>query len=219
MVLIFDMDGVIVDNHQWHLNAFIEFGKRHGLNITRESFSKYFGSTNFLIMNSLFDGKVSESEIEQFSKEKEQIYRDLYVSTIKPIEGLPAFLAIAQKLGIPIALATSAPKENVIFTLRETGLEKYFEVITDSSSVTRGKPDPQVYRITAEKLGVQPNECIVFEDSIAGIASAKSAGMHVIGVATTYKSKELLMYVNEIIVNFEAPEKLIERLQQVIKSQ
>lgn len=219
MVLIFDMDGVIVDNHQWHLDAFIEFGKRHGLHITRESFSKYFGSTNSLIMNSLFDGKISKSEIELFSHEKEEIYREMYLPSIKPVEGLPAFLSKARDMDIRIALATSAPKENVIFTLRETGLEKYFKVITDSSSVTRGKPDPQVYRITAEKLGVQPNECIVFEDSIAGIASAKSAGMHVLGVATTYKSKELLMYVNEIIVNFEAPEKLIEKLQQVIKSQ
>jgi beta-phosphoglucomutase len=213
------MDGVIVDNHQWHLDAFIEFGKRHGLHITRENFSKYFGSTNSLIMNSLFGGKLTKAEIESLSNEKEEIYREMYRSSIQPVAGLQSFLSKIEELGIKIALATSASKENVTFTLQATGLESYFQIITDASSVTHGKPDPQVYLVTAQKLGVQPYECIVFEDSIAGIASAKSAGMQVIGVATTYKSQELLMYVNEIIMNFEAPEKLIERLQQITKSQ
>jgi beta-phosphoglucomutase-like phosphatase (HAD superfamily) len=75
--------------------------------------------------------------------------------------------------------------------------------------VKHGKPDPEIYLLTAEKLGVKPCDCIVFEDSIAGIQSALSAGMRVIGVATTHKSEELLTYVNEIIMNFEAANRLI----------
>lgn len=209
MVLIFDMDGVIADNYKWHLAAFVEFGNRHGLNITREEFGQHFGSTNHVIMNSLFSKKLSEEEIVELADEKETIYRELYRPFINPVEGLPAFLEYASNHGIAIALATSAPSENVTFTLEATGLKKYFGVITDSSMVKHGKPDPEIYLLTATKLGVKPSECIVFEDSVPGIMAAKNAGMRVIGVATTHKSSELLMYVNEIILNFEAAAELI----------
>ena len=111
-----------------------------------------------------------------------------------------------------MAVATSAPKENVSFTLKATGLEKYFNVITDSSMVKSGKPDPEISLVTAEKLGVRPADCIVFEDSVPGILSAKNAGMFVVGVATTHKTKDLLKFVNEIIMNFEAPEVLYKKL-------
>jgi beta-phosphoglucomutase len=211
MVFIFDMDGVIVDNHQWHFEAWFEFGRRHGLNISQEEFSRYFGSTNHLVLKSLFGDTISEQEITSMGNEKEAIYRELYRPFIKPVDGLPLFLQNASDRGIPMALATSAPFENVKFTLDATGLERYFKVITDSSMVSRGKPDPQVYQITAAKLGVQPSECIVFEDSVPGILSAKRAGMRVIGVATTHKSDELLMYVNEIIMNFDAADKQIDQ--------
>ena len=214
MVLIFDMDGVIVDNHKWHLEAWIEFGRRHGLKTTPEEFSASFGSTNHLIMNSLFDGKITEEDILAFGREKEALFRALYRPFIKPVDGLPAFLQYAREKGIPIALATSAPAENVKFTLEATGLEGYFDLITDSSMVSRGKPDPQVYLLTAAKLGVSPSDCIVFEDSVPGIQSATKAGMRVIGVATTHKSAELLMYVTEIIMNFGAAYSIIGNQQQ-----
>ena len=216
MVLIFDMDGVIVDNHTWHFEAWVEFGKRHGFIITREEFGKYFGSTNHMVLSSLFENKLTEEEISILGEEKELIYRELYRPFIKPVAGLKAFLQYATDQGIRLALATSAPFENIKFTLEATGLENYFSVINDSSMVTKGKPDPQVYLITAEKLGVQPTDCIVFEDSVPGILSALDAGMHVIGVATTHKSDELMMFVNKIIMNFEAPDKLLGKLREVI---
>ena len=215
MVLIFDMDGVIVDNHQWHFEAYIEFGKRHNLKITREEFGNYFGTSNHFIMKSIFGENISEEEIIAFSEEKESIYREMYQPFIKPVQGLQAFLQYASKHRIPVALATAAPSENVKFTLQETGLESYFNVITDASMVSRAKPDPQVYLITATKLGVQPSECIVFEDSVPGIMAAQNAGMRVVGMATTHKPEELLKYVNEIILNFENAESLITKRRSV----
>jgi beta-phosphoglucomutase family hydrolase len=206
MVIIFDMDGVIVDNHQWHFKAWVEFGLQHGIKITKEEFSRHFGSTNELIITGLFGNNFSSEEIIALGEEKEAIYRQLYKPVIKPVEGLKGFLQYLKDNGIPIALATSAPGSNVEFTLDATGLKDFFNVITDSSMVSRGKPDPEVYLVTAAKLGVAPAECVVFEDSVAGIQSALNAGMHVIGVATTLKSEELLMYVKEIIMNFDAAE-------------
>lgn len=218
MVLIFDMDGVIVDNHMWHFEAWVEFGKRHGFIITKEEFGKYFGSTNQWVLSSLFENKLTKEEISILGEEKETIYRELYQPCIKPVEGLKAFIQYASDQGIQMALATSAPYKNVKFTLEATGLENYFDVITDSSMVSKGKPDPQVYMITAEKLGVQPADCIVFEDSVPGILSALNAGMNVIGVATTHKPDELIMYVNKIIMNFEAPEKLLGKLLELVNN-
>jgi HAD superfamily hydrolase (TIGR01509 family) len=204
MVFIFDMDGVLVDNHKWHFEAWVEFGKKYGLEISAEDFSRQFGSTNHQVLVSLFGNVLSAEEIIALGNEKEGIYRQLYLPFIKPVDGLPEFLQYIYEIGIPIALATSAPPENVEFTLNGTGLKKYFSVITDSAMVTRGKPDPQVYLFTAAKLGVEPADCIVFEDSVAGIKSATRAGMRVIAVATTHKPEELLMYSNEIIMNFDA---------------
>lgn len=203
MVLIFDMDGVIVDNHQFHFDAFVEFGKRHGLTITRESFNPNFGRTNSEIMKSLFGEGITDAEIEILAQEKEEMYRQLYKPHIKPVSGLPEFLQQAASHKLPIALATSAPAENVHFTLTETGLRGYFSVITDASMVSHGKPDPEVYLLTAARLGVEPSECVVFEDSFSGIEAAQRAGMRVIGVATTYKPEALASNVKEIMLNFE----------------
>lgn len=214
MVFIFDMDGVVVDNANWHLDAFAEFGKKHGLDYPKEEYIKYFGNTNQTIMNSLFNTHLSNDKLVALAEEKETIYRELYGPYIKPVEGLPAFLESAQNQGISIALATSAPTANVDFTLDSTGLKKYFGTITDASMVKHGKPDPEIYLLTAARLGVQPSECVVFEDSMAGIQSALGAGMRVIGVATTHKSEELLMYVSEIIMNFGAADKLVNQLIQ-----
>jgi len=209
MVLIFDMDGVIIDNYQWHLESYVEFGRRHNMIITLKDFGKYFGNSNHFIMKSIFGENISEEDIIAFGEEKEAIYREMYLPVIEPVKGLPAFLQYASGKGIPIALATAAPKENVKFTLDATDLAHYFNTITDASMVERGKPDPQVYLVTAEKLGVQPSECIVFEDSIPGITAAKHAGMRVIGVATTHTADELRGYLNEVIINFENAEKLL----------
>ena len=213
MVFIFDMDGVIVDNAEWHLKAFAEFGKRHGLVKEKEDYTRYFGNTNQTIMDSLFNTQLSPDKLNALAKEKEIIYRELYRPFIKPVQGLPVFLKNASERAIPIALATSAPPENVDFTLNSTGLKKYFSIISDASMVKHGKPDPEIYLLTAAKLGVHPSDCIVFEDSIAGIQSALSAGMRVIGVATTHKPEELVTYVNEIIMNFEAAHNIIYKTE------
>jgi len=212
------MDGVIVDNHEWHFKAWVEFGRRHGIGITEKEFRKYFGSTNQLVLQSLFGNELTEKEMEEFAEEKEAVYRDLYRPYITAVKGLPSYLRLVYDQGFTIALATSAPMANVKFTLAATGLEKYFSIITDSAMVSRGKPDPQVYLLTADKLGVKPAECIVFEDSVPGILSAQKAGMQVIGVATTHNYDELLMYVNKIIMNFEAGEKLPGRDAYLQKS-
>jgi HAD superfamily hydrolase (TIGR01509 family) len=101
------------------------------------------------------------------------------------------FLEELESAGIQKAIATSAPRANVDFTLRYTQTEKYFRVILDEAFVTRGKPDPEIYLKTAAALGYTPAQCVVIEDSLSGVRAGKSAGCKVIGITTTHTPQEL----------------------------
>jgi beta-phosphoglucomutase len=114
---------------------------------------------------------------------------------------------------IPRAIATSAPRANVDFTLEKTGTAKYFQVILDESFVSKGKPDPEIYLKTAAALKFTPGNCVVFEDSLSGVKAGKAAGCKVVGVTTTHSRQELAE-TDLVIDNFEDldPQELINRL-------
>jgi HAD superfamily hydrolase (TIGR01509 family) len=118
-----------------------------------------------------------------------------------------------EEQSIPRAIATSAPRENVDFTLRHTATKKFFSTILDESFVTHGKPDPEIYLKTAAAIGFKPEQCIVLEDSLSGVKSGKAAGCKVIGITTTH-TREELTETDLIIDNFVGldPSKLIRDL-------
>ncbi len=189
--VIFDMDGVVVNNFYYHQKAWELFCQKYNLRFGDDFRTKVFGGTNHDHLRVFFGRELSENEIAIYATEKEQIYRTIYKSHIEPVRGLPDFLAKLKHDRVPIALATSSPGENVEFVLSNTGLKGYFQIILDAASVKHGKPDPEIYLETAKTLGAQPSKCIVFEDSNPGIKSARSAGMKVIGLTTTLKMNEL----------------------------
>jgi len=133
-------------------------------------------------------GDIPESRVREFANEKEVLFRDLYKNHIKLITGLHPFLQELHEHLIPMAIATSAPADNVSFTFDHTGIEKYFEVILDESAIINGKPDPEIYLRTADRLGYAPENCIVIEDSLSGVESARRAGCKVVGITTTHES-------------------------------
>ncbi len=198
--LIFDMDGVVVNNDRYHCFSWIEFAERHGKKVGFDEVKSWFGNTNKTILENLFDNKLSMEQIKTMGNEKEEIYRKMYAPDIKPVEGLGAFLASIDDT-FHIGLATSAPPENVAFVLKETGLNSYFDSVTDASDITIGKPDPEIFMKAAEKLGIKPDQCLVFEDSFHGIEAGRRAGMLVVGVATTH-SKEGLNNTDYVIRDF-----------------
>jgi beta-phosphoglucomutase len=188
---IFDMDGVIVDNDVYHFRAWGELCKNYGIQVSDEEVRSWFGNTNPMIIRNLFGENVDQKFIDKMGSEKETLYRDTYLPDIKPVKGLEAFLSDLFDSGIMIAMATSAPTENVDFVLRNTGFGRYFTHIIDSSMIKEGKPSPEIYNKTAGVLGLKPTECLVFEDSFHGIESALRAGMKVVGVATTHTKEKL----------------------------
>lgn len=211
---IFDMDGVIADSNPYHEIALRQFSERHGFRLTEEDLrNTIFGRTNKDWIPQLF-GTADPEAIARYAKEKEALYRELYAPHIRPVEGLIDFLDKLRAEGIPRAIATSAPRANVDFTLEKTGTASYFDVILDESFVSRGKPDPEIYLKTAEALNMPPSRCIVFEDSISGVLSATAAGCRVIGITTTHTSEEFPP-VDRVIDDFRGlePLELIAELQ------
>ncbi len=199
------MDGVIVDNHRYHLKAWLSFFEKHDISMSEAEYKeKVNGRVMHTVLPQLLNRELSSEEIRTLGEQKETAYREAYRKDIRPTLGLVAFLKELQQNDIPRAIATSAPPANVNFTLDSTGLRTYFPVIVDDTMVTHGKPDPEVYLLSAEQLKMPPARCIVFEDAILGIQAGKNAGMYVVGVATTHTREELENTEADYVVdNFE----------------
>lgn len=188
---IFDMDGTMINNMEYHKKAWKEFAKRHGLDLTDEEFKeKLSGKKNDQIFNMIFNKELTTEEIAQYTDEKESVYRELYAADIEPVPGLHDVLTTLQSAGKKLAVATTAPKDNRDFGFKALGLENTFSVILGDEHVTKGKPHPEIYLEAAKMLGIDPSRCIVFEDSPPGIQSGKEAGMKVISILTTHTEED-----------------------------
>lgn len=189
--IIFDMDGVIIDNISYHIEALKIFLRQFGKEVTDEEFQNHYNGRTIQEVISGLKPEADPTEVMRLAEEKEKIYRDLYSAHLAPTPGLMDFLPKAKKAGLKMAVATSAITANADFTLDGLGIRKYFHAVIDSTMVIKGKPDPQIYLKAAEELNILPENCVVMEDALAGIQSAKNAGMDVIGLYTSLKKEEL----------------------------
>jgi beta-phosphoglucomutase len=200
--ILFDMDGVLVDNMSYHIDAWKSFCNTYRIRLTDDEITNYVnGRIAKEVLEYLFKKSLSTAEVARYSEEKEKIYREHYKPHIKPTEGLLTFLQSMQDKGVLMAVATSAPPANVGFTLDSIGVKHFFSAIVDATFVERGKPDPQIYLTTAGKLHAEPSRCIVFEDSLSGVQSGLNAGMKVIAISTTHTKEELQQQQPHLIIS------------------
>ncbi len=192
--ILFDMDGVLVDNMAAHAVAFEKFCEQFGCENVTERLYKCAGMGNDQIMDIMLPAEVvAERGKAALSAEKEAIYREIYADTIKPVDGLIEMLRELKALGVKCAVGSSGCRENVEFVVEKCGLREFFEGYVYSDLVTRCKPDPEIYLTAAKQLGLDPSECLVFEDALVGIESARRAGVaKVIALTTTISRCELL---------------------------
>lgn len=200
--IIFDMNGVIVDDNEFHKQAFFELCKNHSRNLTEKEFKENIsGRRNKDIFNYLF-GNISSKQFREFENEKESLYRSLYKPFKKPIPGLVDFLYNAKEVGTPLAIATGAPIENRSYILDDLCLRDFFSAIVGPEDISKGKPDPEIFLTSAKLLGVNPKYCIGIEDSISGFKAIKAAGMYCIGITTTHKYYDIRQYCDKVIDDF-----------------
>ena len=187
--VIFDIDGTIVDNMHLHAEAFAVFAGRHGLPpLTKDDRARLDGRRNSEIFPILFKRDVPRDEWIAYEQEKEGLYRELSRGRLAPLKGLHQLIDRLKDDGIPMALATSAPRLNVEHTLAELDLAGAFPIIVRGDEVARGKPAPDVFIEAARRLGVDAAECVVFEDAPMGIEAAQAAGMRVVALTTSFQA-------------------------------
>jgi beta-phosphoglucomutase len=212
--VLFDMDGVIIDSNPYHKDAWLEFCRRYQVELKEEDVPRYiYGKTNKTALVDVFQREFSPEESFRLSEEKEAIYRDLHRADIRLIKGLDHLLDAFEQHQIPLAVCTNAPVANLDFTLEETGIRPYFEVLIDASKVSKGKPDPEIYLKAAQLLQVPAERCIVMEDSTVGVEAGLRAGMKVVGITTTH-TREELAHTHLVIDDFD--ELTVDRLAALL---
>ena len=219
--IIFDFDGVITDSEILHLRAFNRVLAQYGIEITTKDYYKdYLGLTDVdcfqLVANKGrlgLDGR----EIKTLVKQKNQVFGELAKTGGRTIEGVRDFLEMLKQNNIPMAICSGAVLSEIALILEEARLRPFFAVIVSAEQVKKGKPDPQGYLLTLQKLsrivspaeaGIQnpilPDQCIVIEDSHWGLEAAKAAGMHTVAVTNSYDADQLAV-----------AEKIIDHLNQM----
>ena len=185
--VLFDMDGVLVNNTQAHVKAFEIFCERYGVEDWQHKLQTAFGMGNDDIMRLIMPEEViREKGLAALGDEKEAVYREIYAPEIEPMPGLVALLGKLRDAGIRCAVGSSGCRENVDFVLSNCGITDYFSCIVSGDRVTRCKPDPEIYLLAAEGLHLPSAECLVFEDARVGITAARRAGAgRIVALATT----------------------------------
>ena len=188
--VLWDMDGVIVDTYHGHLVAWKQALAEAGVDFTEETFLQTFGMNNRLILTHVFGREPSETRLSQISNRKEELFRRDMKNTVKVLPGVIDWLGKFKTWNVRQAVASSAPQANIDAILGEFSLREYFDADVAGEKM-RGKPYPDIFLLAAERLGANPAECLVIEDSVAGVEAAKKAGCACLAVLTTNQGEAL----------------------------
>jgi len=179
--VIFDMDGVLVDSAEPHWRSWQLLAEENGKTLTKEVFAATFGRQNKDIIPMIF-GPASLERITALADRKETIYRDLIREQPPIVSGAVALVRELHCAGIPMAVGSSGPPANIQLVLAAMGVADIITIIVSSLDVTRGKPDPLVFSLACERLGLPPGRCVVVEDAPVGIEAAKAAGAKAVAI-------------------------------------
>jgi beta-phosphoglucomutase len=196
---IFDVDGTMVDNKDFHEKAWIELCRRYGINLTSEDYRRRIHARpNDRIIPDIFGVGIDKEKANNIALEKEMIYRELYRPNIEPVKGLIKLLNELKTHNVPCAAASNSPKGNVDLVLDELNIRDYYDSVICADDVSNGKPDPEIFLISAARLQLAPRQCIVFEDSAQGFEAAKRACTPCIAI-TAGANKECLAGISGLM--------------------
>ena len=176
--VIFDMDGVIFDSERAYMVCCIEVGKKYNLENVEEVCLKCIGINSRETARILYESYGDSFPLEKYRQEVYELFREVYGNGKLPVkEGVQELLGYLKSAGVPMAIASSTKSSDVKMELDEAGLLKYFDKVIGGEMVERSKPEPDIFLKAAEELGMEPENCLVIEDSHNGVRAAYTAGM------------------------------------------
>ncbi len=201
--VIFDFDGVITDSEILHLRAFNRSLAPYGIEIsTKDYYANYLGYSDFDCYKALIDNGVLKIEPQQIANvvsQKSRIFEELTKTEGRTIEGVHEFLRMLKHNKVPMAICSGSLMAEIEVILDEAKLRQFFVVIVSAEQVKKGKPSPEGFLLTLQKLNkkfrppIAAGECIVIEDSRWGLQAAHAAGMHTIAVTNSYGADQLTL--------------------------
>jgi len=183
--VIFDMDGVLIDSFEPHKRSWQQMARERGVKMTDEQFAATFGRTSRDIIRRLWDEGVSDEQIRRMDDRKEALFRDLLREHLPAMPGALELIDDLAAHGFKLGVGSSGPPENVNLVVDSLGLKDRLTGIVTGMDVTRGKPDPQVFLLAAERMKIDPARCAVVEDAVHGITAARRAGMTAVALTGT----------------------------------
>lgn len=191
--VIFDVDGVLVDSYHAHYRSWQLACREFGLEMTLDQFVATFGRTSREIIVELWSDKfATPAMVAQLDDRKEELFRDILRHDFPRMDGAVELIDDLHRSGFRLAVGSSGPPDNVHLVLDQLQRRWAFQGVVTALDVQKGKPDPQVFLLSAQRVGVAPQHCAVIEDAPVGVAAAHAAGMKCIAIASTGRLRESL---------------------------
>lgn len=187
---LFDLNGTMINDMPYHINAWHRLLNNMGADISLEETKLQCYGKNHELLDRIFPGRFSEQEKQVISVEKEKAYQEGFRPHLKLLDGLGDFLEKAHRGEIKMAIGSAAILMNIDFVLDGLGVRKYFSGIVSADDVAMSKPNAETYLKCAGILGVEPGDCLVFEDSPKGTEAARHAGMDCVVITTMHQPEE-----------------------------
>lgn len=202
--IIFDMDGTLIDSTDADYQAWKRLFKEFNIDLTYEKYYPLLGKKSVDVISSQLN--LEGDEVKKALDKKMFFYRQVVEENgMKLIPGADKAIEHCRSLPLKLALATSSRREKMNMMMEMMGFLKFFDAIVTGEEVFHGKPAPDIFLKAADRLGISPEDCLVFEDTISGIRSAKNAGMQCIAICSTHKKDEL-----------QEADRVIERWEEIL---
>lgn len=208
--LISDLDGTLVDTEPAHCTAWLEVLREYGLEFDHAWFDQWVGTSDRFLAENTIEKHEINAGVRELQLKKQGKYYEIVRKGNLLFPGITPLLA-SINAGYPTAIATNSGRSDAKEVFAATGLEQYFDLSFTADDVENMKPAPDMYLLAAKKLGVEPTESIVCEDSPAGIAGARAAGCYIIGI-TSSQTADKLHQADEVVEDSETAFKRVLEL-------
>jgi HAD superfamily hydrolase (TIGR01509 family) len=188
--LLFDHDGVLIDSEASQIRAWKEFFRAYGKTFDdRKLHLMTRGRTARDIITHVFTGETT-ARIRALADERESLHFSILRQELRPVSGIAHFLMQVKRRGFKLAVGTAARSQKLHYALETLGLDGFFDAFVTAEDYGIGKPEPEVFLLAAKRLGIPPEECMVFEDSFNGVEAARRAGMKAVVLTTSHLKHE-----------------------------